>query len=174
MLLQSSVAPCGICVARLCTAHLMNALISTLGILITAIALWGTIQNLSKDAHKHVRTAEAAAPAPGVAEDESIRIKGRVVDANGDPVAGVMVVVRPFADTLQHIVSVSTAARDDAFTDAAGQFELSEMIPGNYSVMALHGNHPPGIAKLVVSEAGSAKGTSVEIVLDRTDELLSA
>lgn len=155
----------------------MNALSSLLGILIAAVAFWGTVQNLSKAPHKHVRTEAKEAPTQDALADDSVRVKGRVVDANGDPVSGVMVVVRPIADSLQQIVSPLSVAGDDALTDAltdgTGQFVLAAMIPGNYSVIALHGGHPPGVARLVVSEDDCPTSTSVEIVLNRADELLT-
>lgn len=152
----------------------MNALSSTLGVLIATVALWGTAQTLSKAPHQHMRMAAEEALALADASGDIVRVQGRVVDANGDPVAGVMVVVRPFADSLQQIMVSSTEARDDAVTDATGQFVLSEMVPGNYSVVALHGNHPPGLARLVVSEDDCPNRTAIKIVLDRADELISA
>ena len=152
----------------------MNALSSSLGILIAAVALWGTVQNLTKAPHQHVRRAAEEAPAQAALRDDSVRVRGRVVDANGDPVPGVMVVARLVADTPPQRLDDSLESLGDTVTDATGQFVLSEMLPGNYSVVALHGNHPPGLAQLVVTDDDWPPRTTLEIVLDRADELISA
>lgn len=164
MLSKESVAPD--------TGHPMNALSSSLGILIAAVAFWGTVQNLTKAPHQHVRAVAEEAPARAVEHDDSVRVRGRVVDTNGDPVPGVMVVVRLVADTQEELLGTSLEFLGDVVTDATGQFVLSEMIPGNYSVVAIHGKHPPGLARLVVVEDDCQR--RMEIVLDRADELISA
>ena len=67
----------------------MNAFTSLLGILIASVAVWGTATNPSSPS---AGRASAHSPAEGIARAE---VSGRVVDRAGEPVAGVMVVVRP-------------------------------------------------------------------------------
>lgn len=160
----------------------MNAITSSFGILIAILAFWGTVNDLSSvsepdEVRMHAHPAHGlSGDTPGAVggafdNDVDITLKGLVVDQDGHPVAGVMVVARPH-DEAAYLDASHIA--DQAVTDETGHFVLPALAPGTYSVMALGGGHPPGIAKLLVSEDICPDEDAVEIVLDRSDTLFSA
>jgi len=97
-------------------------------------------------------------------QPESTTIRGRVVDSEGQPVAGSAIIVCPFSLFMPPIPG-------GLLTDAEGRFELSGLAPGRYSLVAIHGQYPPGaVAAIPVfaeKETPRLSSVEVEIVLDR-------
>jgi len=95
---------------------------------------------------------------------ESTHVRGRVVDGDGNPVAGSAVIVCPLS-------LMSPPLPYAVVTDADGRFEVSGLAPGRYSFVAIHGQHPPGAVDAipVFADESSPRLSSVEveIVLDR-------
>ncbi len=95
---------------------------------------------------------------------DSTRVRGRVVDSDGNPVAGSAVIVCP--------LSIMMPPLPYGFvTDADGRFEVTGLPPGRYSFIAIHGQHPPGAIEAIPVFADERtprlSSVEVEIVLDR-------
>lgn len=134
-----------------------------------------------RGAQAHVETASPSpsqattAPAPAripsampVADDALVEVHGRVVDDRGRPVAGAVVVARKL-DPRVVLASTSTKpvdpAREGVLTGADGRFSLSDLPPGRYVLVAIHGHHSPGRSgPVVVIRDGRA--LTVNIALD--------
>ena len=86
------------------------------------------------------RAVATTSPVVASAADErpfAGTVLGRVIDELGFPVEGVAVFVRPLALTLPPVVGAF-------ITDQLGRFEVTGLDPGRYSLVAIHGHHPPG------------------------------
>ncbi len=151
----------------------MNAITSALGILIAVFAFWGTAENLSSASEPVAETPAWLSSNTEFLDTsaDDISLKGSVVDQYGRPVAGVIVVARPDDDDIAYANADNDT--DTALTDANGHFVLEQLSPGRYSVIALGSGHPPGIAKLLITD-DICPDDSVKIVLDRIDEVYSA
>ena len=93
-----------------------------------------------------------------------LRVRGRVVDAQGRPVAGSAVIVCPFSLMMPPLWHGFA-------TDAEGRFEVTGLPPGRYSSVAIHGLYPPGATGAVPMFGDETvprlSSIEVEIVLDR-------
>jgi len=139
----------------------MNTLATALGLMVATIALWAALERMAGDEPVH--------PAPSHAtHGAAVEVTGWVLDAGGQPVPGAMVV----ASSMDDAASALPPSQGGVLTDRDGHFVLSRVAPGRYSVVAIHGDHPPGMGILVVAASDRAAHLRVEIVLDRADEVM--
>jgi hypothetical protein len=121
---------------------------------------------------------ETASPSPSQAttapalapplDGALVEVHGRVVDERGRPVAGAVVVAR---DLDSEIVLASSPtgpvdpSTEGVVTGADGQFSLSNLPPGRYVLVAIHGHHSPGRSGPVVV-IRNGRALAIEIALD--------
>ena len=92
--------------------------------------------------------AVSSAPAANNSVTESSGLLcGRVLDSTDTPSSGALVFVLPADGNKPLAVSVS---------DSQGKFQFSDLPPGRYVLLAIHGHHSPGrSAPVVVGQLGS-------------------
>jgi protocatechuate 3,4-dioxygenase beta subunit len=95
-------------------------------------------------------------------------IRGKVVNTDGTPVAGAMVVIAPSAEDLEPIYNDSTnfetaSPSPRAIASDDGAFEITGVSPGTQRILAFSSTHAPASVDVTVPADDAAEGVVVQL-----------